>query len=265
MTLAATINAFFNSNVKTFKRVAISGARLFADGRDYLLEDDCIFENDFDLVATRQDFADHAARIDHLNQGVGAHRNVINDTEWRTFYDVAQRNFVCVTTGHPAGTLVPMDSAPCSGCGLCLPLEQLQIDHLHPQDGGALPPILKVFRSLGLTVSGPKGPLGTAVRTNHLAGGNNATGGPGNPKLAKGRLAVLVRGPKYVGPHAPFAKQGRLNRHTTSEAGNAFLSVFWHLQAMPALENACRNSLVNLRPLCGVCNRTKWNTPRVYS
>lgn len=264
MTLAATVDAFFHSNVTTFKRVAIAGAQISADGRDYLLEDSCIFENDFNLVATRDEFVDHAARIDHLNQGVGTHRTVMTDPEWRTFYDVGQRNFFHVTTAHPGGTQVPMASAPCSGCGLCLPLEQLEIDHLHPQDGSAVPPILKVFRSLGLTVGGPKGPLGTAVRANHLAGGNNATGGAGNPKLAKGRLAVLMRGPRYVGPHAPFAKQSRLDRHTTSEAGNALLSVFWRVNAMPALENACRNSLVNLRPLCGVCNRHKSNTPRVF-
>lgn len=265
MTLAATVNTFFHSNVNQFKRIAISGARLAADGRDYFLEPHGIFEG-FDLVMSRDEIDAHAARIDHLNQGVGTHRNVINDQEWRSFYGAGPRNFIHVVAGHPGGTPKALDSAPCNGCGLCLPLEQLQIDHLHPQDGSALPPILKVFRSLGLTISGPKGPLGTAVRANHLAGGDDATGGPGNAKLAKGRIAVLVRGPRYVGPHAPFAKPSKFNRHTASEAGNAFLSLLWRAPGgMQELENACRNSLLNLRPLCGVCNRIKWNTPRVYT
>jgi hypothetical protein len=253
MPLTTTVQNFFTSNINTFARIGFVGAHLASDGVVYERENEGIFV-DFDQVVSRREIDDYVQRIDGLNQGVGTHRNAINNNEWRQYYRATPRNFSYITAAHPTGAPQSQDSAPCADCGLLLPLEQMQIDHIHPQEGNPLHPIIKVFRSIGLTVGPPKGHFGNAVQNQVPVGQSRAP---------KGKLLAAARGPKYVGNFAPVADR---NRHTSSDAGNAIFSLFYHAPGgMTALGNACLNSLVNLRPLCGVCNRLKSNTPRVFA
>lgn len=258
MSLVATVTAFRLNAPASFGGVALLGAQIAADGTTYIPDDQGIFVG-YDLVFSWEEVTGYAARIDHMATGVGNHRNVIVDPEWRTFYSAVNRNFTFVTAANPGGVPVGKDSAPCNSCGICLPLDQMQIDHVHPQDGPAVFPILKLLRSLGLTLTGPKGAVGQAVQANHAGGGINATGGLGNAKLAKGILNSALRPTRTIN-----ASLNRFRRYSTSFHGNAFLSLLWAAPGgMIALEHAARNSFVNLRPLCGSCNRLKWNTPRV--
>jgi hypothetical protein len=107
-----------------------------------------------------------------------------------------------------------------------------------PQAGGEDLYTLKVLRSLGLTEYAP-------------------TGGKGN--IIHGGIAWQVIQPKARprGDYNHLYTSTPWQKWTTNAKGAAFLSLLQLKGCLPDLQRACKNSTLNLVPLCGECNRVK--------
>ncbi len=135
---------------------------------------------------------------------------------------------------------------PCHNCGVILPLEFLQVDHHMPQTGGDDLHILKTMRGLGMTRTAASGAKGTALVSGTL-----------------GTLTVNPKGRDRMYNHLLIASAA--DKWTTSEQGDAFLSLLGFASAINDVARMCKNSLLNLVPLCPECNRVKsdWIKPIV--
>lgn len=196
-------------------------------------------------LLTWADATTYAQQIDALNVGAD-HLNVKLNVDWCRMYQLAPRNVSYMAAN---GTVAPNSEStlPCHNCGIVLPLPFLQVDHMMPQAGGEDLHLLKTLRALGLATSAATGAKGLAL---------------GNGTL----LTTLVIQPKardrsynHLANATPAAKW------TTSDRGDAFLSLLVYAGAKADVARMCKNSLLNLVPLCPECNRVKsdWIRPIV--
>jgi hypothetical protein len=183
-------------------------------------------------------------RIDGLNNGAD-HLNVKYDHLWLQAYQLANRGMDVMDT---AGALVnpkpQMQTMPCHNCGIILPLDALQVDHYMPQAGGDDLYTLKMLRSMDMCTSGPTGSKGTAIFGRFGWGTIHPKG------RARGSFGHLST------TSSPQAKW------STNEVGHCFLSLIQLGGGMVDLKRICKNSSLNLTPLCGHCNRQKSNQIR---
>lgn len=168
------------------------------------------------------------ARIEHFSFP-GEHRSVLTFHPWRTFYHVAKRQLAYLdSNGSLVNNKPPEDSVACFDCGLLQPLKAIHIDHQRPQVGNSCEPICKVFRAMGLTVDGPRGPKGTEFA------GKWTTG-------VAGRAGVAT------GFHP--------SKYTLNDIGMLYYTLAVWSKADFTLSQHCLHHIMNLRPLCMGCNR----------
>lgn len=179
-----------------------------------------------------------ALKIDALAVG-SDHLNVKNNTDWQRIYQRSARNYP-VMDAHGNVGQQNIDTVPCHNCGIIVPVSMAQIDHHMPQAvGGESLYTLKMARSLGLTEQG-------AVR------GKGAAIGAGN-------LATLVLHPRgRDSTYNHLYNVSAAKKWTTNDKGNAFFSLLAHCPgALVSVQERCKNSVLNLVPLCSECNRNK--------
>jgi hypothetical protein len=180
----------------------------------------------------------YAKLVDQTSHAATTYANVKASEFWRSLYGVASRPIAYIEAGGPVNRGV--DSVPCTECGLLLPLTHITIDHQRPQAGGELEAVLKVLRTLGLTMEGPKGQKGRLVQEHLFRGAPLA--------------AVQTR------PNRPAAVGVSLDaRYTLTETGAVFLSVCNAAGALPELKSRCMNNFLNLAPRCQPCNSSRGN------
>lgn len=191
------------------------------------------------IPLTKLEAEDFGRKIDWLYVGSN-HLDVKTNVHWQNMYQAVNRDLVRMDT---LGNLVWYKTAtvPCHNCGLIVPYSDMQVDHYMPQVGGNY--ILKIFRALGLTTAASTGAKGMAI-----AG-----------------LDTLVMNPKGRDPgnydHLGFSTNA--DKWTTNNKGTALLSLFAYAGGLDDLARFCRNSLLNLSPLCRNCNGIKsdWVRP----
>lgn len=194
-------------------------------------------------LLTWADATTYAQQIDALNVGAD-HLNVKLNADWCRMYQLGPRNVSYMAADGTVAT-AGENTMPCHNCGIVLPLAFLQVDHLMPQAGGEDLHLLKTLRALGLATSAPTGAKGLA-----LGNGTLRTTLVIQPKARDRSYNHLVIA-------TPAAKW------TTSDRGDAFLSLLVYAGAKTDVARMCKNSLLNLVPLCPECNRVKsdWIRP----
>lgn len=194
-------------------------------------------------VLTMSDAKTIARDIDRLAIG-SDHLDVKTNARWLAIYRKQARQVPFMNT---AGNVVNknLDTIPCHNCGMVLPLSAVQVDHHMPQTGGEDLYTLKMARALGLTASGPTGGKGSAV--------------------AAGNLAALTVNPKgrATGDYNHLSVATPKAKWTTDDRGSAFFSLAAYVGALDDIKRICKNTVLNLVPLCGDCNRVKsdWIKP----
>ncbi|PMS16643.1 hypothetical protein C0Z18_22655 [Trinickia dabaoshanensis] len=183
-----------------------------------------------------------AGMISSIGFAATQYGNSADHVIFRTLYNVAERDLVYYQGGNQGTKRVL--SAPCMICGLVLPLANLTIDHQRPQSGGELEAVAKVFRTFGLTKEGPKGPKGLLIQA-HLRSVNPSLATFGSVAPQPGRAAA--------------AGTSLSERYTLNDQGALLLSFVLAAGEIQKLKTSCMNSIVNLRPACGVCNSSRGN------
>lgn len=182
-----------------------------------------------------------AKSIDALAIG-SDHLEVKNNVVWRSLYQMEDRDYPFMDiNGQIADWL--LSTIPCHNCGMVVPESQIQIDHHMPQKDGEDLYTLKMARAQGLTTAAPSGSKGQAAAN----------------------LAGLIIHPiaRNIGDYDHLANATASAKWTTNDKGTAFLSMFASIGALGDLQRICKNTLLNLVPLCGECNRVKsdWVKP----
>jgi len=188
------------------------------------------------LCATWDQLLGLAKEIDRMYVGAD-HRKVTTLPAWTSLYKQAPRNIPYMTS---AGTMTSktVPTIPCHNCGVILPIEFYQVDHHMPQADGDDLHILKVLRALGGTTSGSTGAKAAAYKANTMASHSL------NPK---GRDRTYNHLSQPSGP----------GKWDTNELGSAFVSAVVFANARTHVARMCKNSILNLVPLCPECNREK--------
>ncbi|HEX7239230.1 MAG TPA: hypothetical protein VF263_03110 [Longimicrobiaceae bacterium] len=180
----------------------------------------------------------YAKLVDQTSHATTTYGNVKADPYWQRLYDVAVRPIPYIEAGVASNKHV--ESVACMDCGLLLPLTHMTVDHQRPQAGGELEAVLKVLRTLGLTMEGPKGQKGKKVQ-DHLFRGAGLT-------------AVQTR------PNRPASAGVSMDaRYTLTETGAVFLSVVHAAGGFDELKRRCMNNFLNLAPRCQPCNSSRGN------
>ncbi|SDX47310.1 hypothetical protein SAMN05518669_10511 [Variovorax sp. YR634] len=214
-----------------------------------------------DQLLSKDDAIDHASFIDAntttFASDTQAHRNILNNPLWKKLFGIQQRQLLQRDAKSLTESTHPFESAPCAICGICLPISLIEIDHDHPTAGIDDAPVLKMLRAMAMTVYGPKGPMGQAILRQKNEGFESSEI-PDNLRLhkPKGQLGYLRSYELAPAPIAPYT--GKYLRHTTVDSGNVLLSLMYSKGDLKfKFVNACRNSVVNLAPLCKQCNTRK--------
>lgn len=184
----------------------------------------------------------YATQIDQFNVGAN-HLAVKTNPAWLRIYKNSPRN-VSYMDAQGAIAIRSENTMPCHNCGVILPHEFLQVDHHMPQADGSDLHILKIMRALGMTNSPASGAKGSAIAT-----------------TLRSTLTLNPKGRDRSYNHlvAPSAT----DKWTTSDQGDAFLSLLACVSALSDVSRMCKNSILNLVPLCPECNRIKsdWIKP----
>jgi hypothetical protein len=146
---------------------------------------------------------------------------------------------------------------PCHNCGVVLPIQSIEVDHQNPQAGGRF--VLKIFRTIGLTTTGPIGAKGGAYAFDRAFNrGKDFKSTLIHPNYREmGSDSYLTEASRYTGyDTTPVSKW------TTTVEGSLLLSAFAFVNAMNDLNRFCMNSVLNLVPLCRACNGAKGNRQR---
>jgi hypothetical protein len=184
-----------------------------------------------------------AQKIDGLYVG-SDHLNVKTNNVWKLIYQVSQRQVPYMAADGTIATRANF-TVPCHNCGVVIPFEFLQVDHYDPQAGGQSLHLLKLLRAVGGTTAAP-------------------TGGKGSQYFASQNLTGLVLHPKARDrTYVHLATATAAAKWTTNARGIAFLSLLKYADGFDDGARMCKNSLLNLVPLCPECNRVKsdWVKP----
>ncbi|HEY3599348.1 MAG TPA: hypothetical protein VGL08_17775 [Paraburkholderia sp.] len=176
-----------------------------------------------------------AERIDDLNAG-SDHLDIKENKKWRKLYNAGLRDFPFMDT---LGQVTSQEilTVPCHNCGCVVPWSSVQVDHYMPQAGSASLWAHKTLRALGLTVG-------------------SASGGKGSNQSSLHRIVLNPKG-RAMGDYSHFGNSTDAAKWTTTEKGDAFLSLIAHAGWIDGLNKACMNSFLNLSPLCRACNGKK--------
>lgn len=169
------------------------------------------------------------------------HKNIKYNIQWRTIYQAETRNvqFIAKQT-HQTSSLLTI---PCHYCGIILPLALIEIDHFKPQTGGEDAAVLKIFRNLniGLTEHQGSGQKANAIRSGFA-------------------LKINTQRGKYNSLQDPnFTKPKDLLKNQLTDFGASIKTAFEKMDLYDDLKTCCMNSLLNLVPSCGRCNKSKSN------
>ncbi|MBO0951576.1 hypothetical protein [Fibrella forsythiae] len=203
------------------------------------------------MILTKAAALNYANIIDGLNIG-SVHGDVKTEPNWRVLYRAKNRpmNF---KTGAGPSTPQSISTIPCHSCGIILPEDAIQVDHYMPQEGGINTDLhaLKTLRALRLTDQVPNGLKGVALDIANLA-----DFGLNFKLMPKGRGRGIV---------TQFATISAAAKWTTNEEGSAFLTLVDSVNGLEDLRRMCKNNLLNLAPLCGMCNVNKSNRTRAIA
>lgn len=199
---------------------------------------------DTDVILTMEEAVDFANAIDTMYVG-SSHTDVKTNTTWKAMYHMKDRPMAFKgTVAHSGPTHVMITTIPCHSCGIILPDDAIQVDHYMPQASVESLYVTKTLRVLGLTTGAATGIKGTRFDINTAA---YLTDDKIYPKgRDRGNLA-------YLSNNTPNPKW------TTNEKGAAFLSLVASVDGLDDFGRMCKNSLLNLTPLCGLCNQRKSN------
>lgn len=185
-----------------------------------------------------------AKKIDDMNVS-SDHLQVKSDDNWKRMYQYASRSVPYMDQTGALGTKT-LPTMPCHNCGVVLPFEFLQVDHQKPQSDTDGLHILKMLRVLGGTTAVATGSKGLAFVGNTL-------------NIVDVFPKARDRSYNYLANATPA------NKWATNEKGSAFLSLIAYVSGMDDVQRMCKNSLLNLAPLCSACNLVKsdWTKPIV--
>jgi hypothetical protein len=196
-------------------------------------------------ILTFSEAKEIAIKIDKLNVG-SEHTEVKNNNVWRAAYQYADRGMKFMNN---LGNIEKyyIETIPCHNCGIILSFDTMQVDHQMPQAGSEDLYTLKTLRAFGMTESGPTGSKGNVVMAGNKI--NSIDIFPKNRRIA---------GYKHLRDSTPGDKW------STNIKGRAFLSLIAYggSDCRETLAKVCKNSLLNLTPLCPECNREKSDTVR---
>lgn len=179
----------------------------------------------------------HAAKIDELYAG-SDHADVWDNKVWTAAYLSGVRGMTFVDQ-HGNSISKQVQTTPCHNCGIILPRDCIDIDHNMPKVGGEDLYTIKMLRSLSLTLEGPTGGKGLAIL--------NDVSWRLFPRLReRGKTSY-----NHLYTPTPGGKW------STNDAGTAFLSLLASQKKLDDLRTACKNSMLNLSPLCRSCNGVK--------
>jgi len=189
-----------------------------------------------------------ADQIDKLHI-TGGHSQVKDNSIWKKLYQVDKRQ---VSYFNKNNTIVNKleDVMPCHNCGVILPTQMIQVDHQQPQKNFSDYYFIKILRSMGLTVTGPTG--------------------------AKGKLFLASPSPTVLPPLPPRGRDTgdvtylkgttSFNKWRLNPEGVEFVSVLnLHANALESVKTLCRDSILNLVPLCAPCNGNKSGLTKGYT
>lgn len=198
----------------------------------------------------------NATVIDEFSYAPSTYAHIKEQPLFQKFYQLDMR-----PVGYVEGTTLKMvheKTMPCQICGIVTPITRIEIDHMRPQASGEKEAVLKVLRMLSLTAAEPTGPKSQSLRRGLSEA--EARFGPemglaafqlfGQPAPVPTRLNRAPSGPPISTKEA---------RHSLNWQGMLFYSAVKALNCVAELEECCMHSLVNLRPLCGLCNGSRGN------
>lgn len=167
---------------------------------------------------------------------VGAdHRACKTNAMWLNFYSLEyqpQVMYVSPTDGTSRYVSEPMMA--CRQCGIVIPLKVISIDHQGPQTGGEAKAICRVFRSLGLTITGGKG--------------------------KKSRSPAAAAMTAAVGGLPSTGLQEKKYRYTLNRVGEIYFTMAYKANILSNERGLFMNSILNLRPTCPHCNSSLRNS-----
>ncbi|WP_375445901.1 hypothetical protein [uncultured Fibrella sp.] len=230
-----------NSSVKKKKVIQVPG-RFYQHGSKTLyLDAKGVWENTA-LLLSKADALHIAGEIDRFS--LSYHGDVKSNNEWLAMYGYNPTMSITFHDKHGKPVQKPMPGMACHNCGIVLPIQLIEIDHHMPQADGEYLYTVKTLRALGLTIAAGTGAKSTGI---------------GN----WGKFVIAVK-------ERPFGTNPQLNlvadrnKWIPNDKGKAFLSLCAFAFSlnpfsigMMALTSACRNSMLNLVPLCRTCNGNK--------
>jgi 5-methylcytosine-specific restriction endonuclease McrA len=176
---------------------------------------------------------DFASVIDEYAYPISRYRNILDNADYQRIYGIGDRDVLKVDEeGKEYKQRVI--TGVCQECRIVLPWEYLTVDHQRPQKGGEYEAILKTFRTLGLTMGGPKGHKGKFIQ------------------------AILENRYKHFA-EAPLESESRDLRYKLNDKGIIFYTLIRRQRHQFALYKACMHGLLNMKPLCSICNSRRGN------
>lgn len=198
------------------------------------------YKIEFNNAIAVKNILDYAMKIDNWYMGSSSQtyrKNLFISNTWCDMYQIHRNHNFPAIAGTDDDT-AQFDGFPCYRCGIIFPKRNITIDHQKPQSGGEYLAVLKIFRALGLTASGPTGTKG---------------------KFFAGPVAPLPKVPVKIVKNKgmDFEEDKPDTKYTLSRDGVLLLSLAYAANA--PIEQYCMHSLVNFKPLCGACNASKNN------
>ena len=188
-----------------------------------------------------------ASVIDKYAYYISTYREILYNADYQQIYGIGYRDVLKVDEEGKEYKENDITGV-CQECRIVLPWEYLTVDHQRPQKGGENEAILKTFRILGLTMGGPKGRKGKIIQV-ALKGYYKLKGE--NDDSAFGAYEHFLHAPEEIGD---------LNlRYTLNNKGIIFYTLIRRQRNQFALYNACMHGLLNMKPLCSICNSRRGN------
>ena len=160
------------------------------------------------------------------------YRDVKRNLLWQQLYGIRHMPILKLSPTGSVGTSTELAFA-CHYCGCILPVKIMEVDHQHPQAGGANLAAMKCFRAYGLTVGRPAGNKGAAV-----AGGN--------------MLQPVFPAASITG--RATTRSGSANRLTLNRKGIILASLLHTRGDGPQQIARFTHHFCNLAPSCAHCN-----------
>ena len=193
------------------------------------------------VILTKDAALKYAKVIDNLHTGAD-HLNIKNDSTWQYLYLYQKRSMAFEAPDGAGKISYNINSVPCHHCGIIMPADAIQVDHYMPQAQSPDLYAIKTLRALGMTVGKATGWKGYNLDRGASEYGLDFKVYPtGRPR---GDMSHLLNGTNNA-------------KWKTNAVGDAFLSLMAASGDMASFKRLCKNSLLNLMPLCSHCNQRK--------